>query len=82
MSYLDDFDFDVDHPDPEMITLRFQQVKHETTKAWLIEFEMTQDLVSIEHWMPKSQCTIDRAAKEIEVPEWLAIENEIEGYAV
>lgn len=82
MSFLDDFDY-VDHDRPaEMITLSFRSVKHETTKAWLIEFEMTQDLVSIEHWMPKSQCTIDRAAKEIEVPEWLAIENEIEGYAV
>lgn len=69
-----------ERPGSEMLTLHFESVKAETRAAWLIVFGMDDDLNDVEHWLPKSQCSINRAANEIEVPEWLAEEKEIESY--
>lgn len=65
----------------ELITLHFHAVKSETKAAWLIDFGMKEDsLDDVEHWLPKSQCSLNREKKLIQVPEWLAIEKEIETY--
>lgn len=67
----------------ELLTLHFENVKAETKRAWLIDFGMKEDsLDDVEHWLPKSQCSLNRAKKQIQVPEWLAIEKEIESYEV
>lgn len=50
----------------------FDSVKWETKKAWLVVMDER------ELWFPKSQCEINVKNKIITVPEWLAIEKELE----
>ena len=83
MSYEDDEGFYYDGPqyeDREPIILKYRQVKFETQKAYLIEFEMCEDLSTVEAWIPKNQCSLLRGNK-IEVEAWLVEEKELEEYA-
>jgi len=60
------------------INLMFDEIKHETEKAWLIEFEE-----GVEEWMPMSQCELDsiNGVEVISVPEWLATDKGLGTYA-
>ncbi len=64
------------------LRLGFIQISAETPDAWLIVFGMDDELNDVEHWMPKSICRLDRSIYEIEVPEWLVIEKELESYEI
>lgn len=44
----------------------YDQLAVETNQAWLVEID------GEEMWLPKSQCELDRKAKTIGVPVWLA----------
>jgi hypothetical protein len=81
MSYLDDHEYDfwdVDGDDVALV-LRYDRIKRETKNAWLVEFG--EGLEAEEVWFPKSQCSL-MGGKEIEVPEWLVLENELEDFTV
>ncbi len=63
------------------VEVTFTEIVHETdpdnsdSGAYLIEFES-----GIEKWLPKSQCILNE--KTIEIPEWLAIEHELDAYII
>ncbi len=63
----------------EFFVLQFHRIKHETKAAYLIEFEITKDLESVEAWLPKSECNL-LAGNQIEVPDWLVDEKDLEAY--
>ena len=50
----------------------YDELIHETESAWLLSFD------GEEIWFAKSECAIDENEKNIEVPEWLAIEKGLE----
>lgn len=64
-----------------MITLTYERIITETPDAWLIEFEL-DGLDSVQAWLPKSQCEIDKPCDLIDVPEWLVAQEELDKYAV
>jgi hypothetical protein len=43
-----------------------------TDKAWLVVID------GKESWFPKSKCSVNMKRKLITVPEWLAVEKELE----
>ena len=45
------------------------ELVHETDKAWLVKLKEGSKIT--EYWFPKSQCTLSRDNKAIEVPAWL-----------
>ena len=83
---MSDFTDDVDWGEPseeeDDFYLSFICIKRETKQAWLIQFEMTDDLESVEAWLPKSQCHILTGAQIIQVPAWLVYEKDLEQYDV
>ena len=60
----------------QLFTVVYDDLKHETDLAWLLLFDEE------EVWLPKSVCEIDEVEFEIEVPEWLVEENELENYVL
>jgi len=74
------YDYD-DEPEEEDFVLDYIEVRHETKQAWLVQFEMTDDLESVEAWLPKSQCAL-LPKKQIQVPAWLVYEKDLEMYDV
>lgn len=60
----------------EMLELAFDEIVIETEEAMLIEFEP-----EVQVWLPKSQCS-DPYNDIVEVPEWLAIDKNIEEYEI
>ncbi len=55
----------------DIITLKLA-VQHETDKA-----VMVQNLNDEKVWLPKSAIEIDEDDKEIQLPEWLAVDKEL-----
>lgn len=55
----------------DIITLKLV-VQHETDKA-----VMVTNLKDEKVWLPKSAIEIDEADKEIQLPEWLAVDKEL-----
>jgi len=55
-----------------METYYYDELLTQTDAAWLLRFDNEQI------WLPKSQCDIDERTKEIDIPEWLAIEKGLE----
>lgn len=47
------------------ITVEYDEVKAETSLAWLVDFG------DVEHWLPKSQCDIDRETSTIAIEEFI-----------
>ena len=82
MSWVEDMGYDAYDPpdDEEDFFLEFVSIKHETKAAWLVQFEMTKDLETVEEWLPKSQCILFLSAKTIQVPAWLVYEKDLEQY--
>jgi hypothetical protein len=76
MSWAEDNDI-YGEPDDNFIILKYSRIKQETKNAWLVEFG--EGLDADEAWLPKSQCSL-LTDNEIEVPEWLILENELEDY--
>ena len=66
---------------PEPMILTYRQIKFESKKAYLIEFEMCEDLSTVEAWIPKSQSTLLRGHR-IEIEAWIVEEKELEAYSV
>lgn len=58
----------------EPILITYDEIVHETGKARLYQFGAARV------WLPLSLITDDNGST-VEIPEWLAISKEIEGYA-
>lgn len=56
------------------IILVYDEIKHTSEKAFFISFG-DENI-----WLPKSQIEIDKEAKTLEIPLWLAVEKELEDY--
>lgn len=56
----------------EMNDYTYDKLEHVTEMAWLFNIDGKK------HWLPKSQCNIDRGNNIVSVPEWLAIEKGLE----
>ena len=56
------------------ITLVYDDFVTPTAKAFLVTFG------DEEVWLPQSLTEIDESSNTLEIPEWLAIEKELEGY--
>jgi hypothetical protein len=69
-----------EEPEDDDFFLNYVCIKHETKAAWLVQFEMTKDLESVEAWLPKSQCAL-QPDKLIQVPAWLVYEKDLESYS-
>lgn len=53
----------------EIVEIPYDEIVHETTMAWLITID------GDEVWIPMSICKLNEQNREIEMPEWLAIEK-------
>lgn len=62
----------------KLVDLKFNQIVHSTDLAWLIEFEHDKEAI----WIPKSQCEVDEDDNIVTMRETVAVEKEIEGYAI
>ncbi len=62
--------------DEEFVDLEYVQIKHETDGAWLIELGGNNE--GRTEWFPKSRCEIYTDTKEVNVPDWLADDKELE----
>lgn len=63
-----------------LVVLKFERIVKESEKAWLVEFPMDDELNNVTCWLPKSQCKIRLQDKQIQVPQWLVEEKELEDY--
>lgn len=61
----------------DIITLKYERIVTETEKATLFEFEGSERA-----WFPKRVTDIDVGDKTVQVPSTLAVEHEVENYAV
>jgi len=62
----------------KLVDLKYFSVVHETDDAYLICFDADKESV----WLPKSQCQLDEDDNIATMKESLAIEKEIEEYAI
>lgn len=58
----------------KIIDVNYDDIIHETEAAYLFLFDEE------EIWLPKSWIEVDTKAKVITLPEYRAVEKEIEGY--
>ena len=59
----------------EIVTLTYDSIKAESGMAWLFDFG------GEECWLPKSQVEdIRETSKEVDLPLWLVISDQLEGY--
>lgn len=61
----------------KIVTLKYERVSHRTAKATLFKFAGGEKV-----WFPDSVTDIDWGDKTVQVPEDLAIEQEVDDYAV
>ncbi len=61
----------------ETLELEYVEIIKETPMAILFEFAEDEEV-----WLPKSRITVIEEDYIVEVPEWLAMDKEIEDYAV
>ena len=60
-----------------IITIDFEEIKHETDLAWLLLLDGSDPFDPVQVWLPRSQCEIDEELGVAYVPEWLAIEKDL-----
>lgn len=60
--------------DQEIITLVYDDLKLMTPQAYLVIFGDEKA------WLPKTLTKIDESSNTLEIPLWLAIKKELEGY--
>ena len=59
----------------EMLTIKYTEILKDTASATLFK------IGNKEVWLPSSQIDVCTDFNEFEIPEWLAVEKEIEMYA-
>ncbi len=88
MSYEDDFKFPIDAFEDrlyrsrgeEEIECRFLLIARETKAAYLITFEIDEDMRPVQAWLAKSQVSISTTTNSIYIPRWLVTDKELESY--
>ena len=55
----------------EMVEVEYDDLVHQTDRAWLLMID------GYETWFAKSMCDIDEEASTIEVPRWIAEEEDL-----
>lgn len=74
MSYYDDDGIDFHDDGNDSVQLKYESLGRETKAAWLVRFEITKDLDTVEEWLPKSRCSLGKN-DTIWAPKWLVDEK-------
>lgn len=61
--------------DLDIYVFKYKELIKETEKAWLVSYGDSEEI-----WLPKSICSINEEKGILYIPEWLALECEIENY--